>query len=117
MTYRKKDWHGGSQKTATTHASASTKNTAPPTTTRTDESANYSQATEKKSSLGPCVRDGARADCAWPGERHYTYVRAEAVRSSNPGYCFQKAGWNKCGYTQNGLTILERTAPIEATQF
>ncbi|MGB9154816.1 MAG: hypothetical protein WCD70_17225 [Alphaproteobacteria bacterium] len=59
----------------------------------------------------------AIADCAWPGERHYTYVRAEAVRSSNPGYCFQKAGWNKCGYTQNGLTILERTAPIEATQF
>lgn len=53
MTYRKKDWHGGSQKTATTHASASTKNTAPPTTTRTDESANYSQATEKKSSLEP----------------------------------------------------------------
>jgi hypothetical protein len=58
----------------------------------------------------------AIADCAWPGQRHYTYVRAEAVRSSNPGYCFQKAGWVRCGYTKGGLVILERTAPIEATQ-
>ena len=53
MTYRKKDWHGGSPKTATTHASASTKNTTPPTTIKTDESENCSLAPEKRSSLEP----------------------------------------------------------------
>lgn len=48
------------------------------------------------------------ADFVWPGERHYTYVRAEAVRSRNPGFCFVAAGWRKCGYTKGGLLILER---------
>jgi len=50
----------------------------------------------------------AIADCAWPGERHYTYVRSEAVRSRNPGWCFICAGWKRCGYTKAGLVILER---------
>lgn len=45
----------------------------------------------------------------WSGERLYTYVDASAVRSSNPGYCYIKAGWNKCGYTaKNRLLILEK---------
>ncbi len=45
----------------------------------------------------------------WSGERHYTYVNPRAVRSSNPGYCFIKAGWRKCGTTKwNKLLILER---------
>lgn len=44
----------------------------------------------------------------WPGERHYTYVDGREVQSSNPGYCFLKAGWNKCGVTSKGLLILER---------
>lgn len=44
----------------------------------------------------------------WPGERLYTYVNARKVKSSNPGYCFLKAGWRKCGITKhNLLTILE----------
>ena len=43
----------------------------------------------------------------WPGERVYTYVRADAVQSTNPGYCFIRAGWNPCGYTKGGLRILE----------
>lgn len=42
----------------------------------------------------------------WPGERHYTYVRAEAVKSRNPGYCFICAGWKRCGVTKGGLVIL-----------
>jgi len=50
----------------------------------------------------------AIADFCWPGERHYTYVRAEAVRSRNPGWCFICAGWNRYGYTQAGLIILEK---------
>ena len=53
----------------------------------------------------------ALADARWPGERHYTYVDAGKIRSTNPGYCFQKAGWRKCGITKwNKLVILERPA-------
>lgn len=53
------------------------------------------------------------ADSRWPGERHYTYVSPSKVRSTNPGYCFQVAGWSKCGWTKGGhgrerLLILER---------
>lgn len=43
----------------------------------------------------------------WPGERLYTYVNAKKIKSSNPGYCFKKAGWRSCGLTKGGLTILE----------
>ena len=49
------------------------------------------------------------ADRKWPGERHYTYVNASKVGSQNPGYCFMRAGWRKCGITKvNRLLILER---------
>ena len=45
----------------------------------------------------------------WPNERLYTYVNASAVRSSNPGYCFLRASWRKCGFTQTKrLVILEK---------
>lgn len=50
----------------------------------------------------------AIADYCWPGARHYTYVRASAVKSRNPGWCFICAGWKKAGYTRGGLLILER---------
>jgi hypothetical protein len=50
----------------------------------------------------------AIADFAWPGERHYTFVDQKAVRSTNPGYCFIRAGWRRCGMTKSGLKILER---------
>ena len=50
----------------------------------------------------------AIADLCWPGERHYTYIRAEAVKSRNPGWCYLCAGWKRCGYTKAGLHILER---------
>lgn len=47
----------------------------------------------------------------WPGERLYTYVNAKRVKSSNPGYCFIKAGWRKCGVTKkNKLLIFEKEA-------
>lgn len=37
----------------------------------------------------------------WPEEkRHYTYVNPRCVKSSNPGYCFIRAGWKKCGVTK-----------------
>lgn len=50
----------------------------------------------------------AIADHCWPGQRHYTKVSKEAVRSSNPGYCFLQAGWKRCGMTKGGLHLLER---------
>jgi hypothetical protein len=50
----------------------------------------------------------AIADFIWSGDRHYTYVRGEAVKSRNPGWCFICAGWSKCGFTKKGLLILER---------
>ena len=43
----------------------------------------------------------------WPGERLYTYVDPEEIESTNPGYCFIKAGWRRCGMTKGGLVILE----------
>ncbi|UYQ70989.1 hypothetical protein OF122_13065 [Pelagibacterium flavum] len=53
----------------------------------------------------------ALADKRWPGERHFTYVNPRAVRSHNPGYCFIKAGWRRCGVTKvRKLLILERPA-------
>lgn len=51
----------------------------------------------------------AIADHRWPGERHFTYVDPRKVKSRNPGYCFIKAGWQRCGVTKKRkLLILER---------
>lgn len=44
----------------------------------------------------------------WPGERFYTYVWSEKVKSTNPGYCFLMAGWRKCGVSKGGKVILEK---------
>ncbi len=44
----------------------------------------------------------------WGRRRLYTYVNPRRVRSSNPGFCFQQAGWRKCGVTKTRkLLILE----------
>ena len=46
----------------------------------------------------------------WPGERFYTYVNPRRVRSANPGYCFLRAGWSRCGITKTRrLIVLEAT--------
>jgi DNA modification methylase len=44
----------------------------------------------------------------WPGERMYTYVNPEKIRSVNPGCCFKKAGWKQCGITKGGILIFEK---------
>jgi hypothetical protein len=44
----------------------------------------------------------------WPGERLYTYVNPGKVKSNNPGYCFQRAGWRKTGMTKKRLLIYEK---------
>jgi len=46
----------------------------------------------------------------WPDQaRHFTYVNADKVRHKrDPGRCFLKAGWRRCGTSKGGLIILER---------
>jgi len=48
------------------------------------------------------------ADARWPNMRHYTYVDAKKIKSSNAGYCYQMAGWTRCGETKGGLIVMER---------
>jgi hypothetical protein len=43
----------------------------------------------------------------WPGARLFTYVDAGKVRSANPGCCFKKAGWRRCGVSASGKIRLE----------
>lgn len=50
----------------------------------------------------------------WPDDRHFTYVDGTAVKSSNPGYCFKRAGWRLVygadgtpARTGRGLLLLE----------
>lgn len=44
----------------------------------------------------------------WPSERLYTYVDPSKVLSTNPGYCFKRAGWTICGVTKiRRLLILQ----------
>lgn len=45
----------------------------------------------------------------WPHERHFTFVDPTRIKSTNPGCCFKKAGWRRCGTSSRGLHILERT--------
>jgi hypothetical protein len=44
----------------------------------------------------------------WGEWRAYTFVDGHKIRSTNPGYCFQMAGWVKCGETKGGKQILEK---------
>jgi hypothetical protein len=44
----------------------------------------------------------------WPGQRLYTYINPRKIKSSNPGFCFLKNGWRKCGTSKSGLIILEK---------
>lgn len=51
----------------------------------------------------------------WPKQRLYTYVNPRKVRSSNPGYCYLRAGWKHCGTTKiNKLKILEKHPQSDA---
>lgn len=89
-------------------ASRSTSGTIRPIAIETAGSGSCSrnEGTHRSSDL---VRQAdAIADAIWPGRRHYTYVNPQGVRSTNPGCCFRKAGWRRCGRTKGGLLILER---------
>lgn len=48
----------------------------------------------------------------WPAlPRHFTYVSPAHVRSSNPGYCFLRAGWRRCGTNMDGRLLLLEMLP------
>lgn len=49
----------------------------------------------------------------WPENFAYTMVNPQKVKSSNPGYCFLKAGWERVGVTKKGLIVLRRQRPKE----
>ena len=36
-----------------------------------------------------------------------TFVHPAKIRSSNPGYCYKKAGWRHVGLTKSGLVALQ----------
>jgi hypothetical protein len=48
----------------------------------------------------------------WPQQRLFTFVNPRKIKSVNPGYCFQMAGWNKCGISSKGLVILEKLQEV-----
>lgn len=52
----------------------------------------------------------------WQPQRLFTYVNPYKIRSTNPGYCFKRAGWRECGRTiWKNLVILEKH-PSEMTE-
>jgi hypothetical protein len=42
----------------------------------------------------------------WGPGRMYTYVDPTKVRSTNPGYCYLKAGWQHRGWSKGGKRLL-----------
>lgn len=48
----------------------------------------------------------------WPGQRLYTFVNAAKLpHGKRPGYCFESAGWARCGTSKGGLLIFEHYPP------
>jgi len=44
----------------------------------------------------------------WERQRLFSFVDSKKIQSTNPGYCFLQAGWQKCGHSKGGLLILEK---------
>jgi hypothetical protein len=42
-----------------------------------------------------------------PAVGFITFVNASKIKSSNPGYCFKRAGWKHVGFTKKGLHVLQ----------
>ena len=65
---------------------------------------------ESKTKSSTLIQEAdAIAFAIWPNQRHYTYVNAKKIKSTNAGYCFKRAGWRQCGVTKwNKLIILEK---------
>lgn len=50
---------------------------------------------------------------AWGPARAYTYVDPGKVQSSNPGYCYLRAGWHRRGKSLSGKVLLEKYLKVE----
>jgi len=48
------------------------------------------------------------AESKWGSNRCYTFIDPRKIRSTNPGFCFKKAGWTAAGKTLSGKIILEK---------
>jgi hypothetical protein len=46
-----------------------------------------------------------------PRDGVITYVKPEAIRSVNPGYCFKRAGWVTAGKARDGKPMLRAPIP------
>jgi hypothetical protein len=44
----------------------------------------------------------------WPGDMLFTYVDPQKIRSSNPGCCFKKAGWQRTGTSRSGKLLFTK---------
>jgi hypothetical protein len=42
----------------------------------------------------------------WVAARLFTYVNPSAIKSTDPGHCFKRAGWRKIGTNHNGKLVL-----------
>lgn len=49
----------------------------------------------------------------WPGSRLYTYVNPQRIRSTNPGYCFLKANWQRVGATKKRKYLIFEKLPSQ----
>ncbi len=65
-----------------------------------------------RSALEMTYREWVRRYGELPAERLRTEIGVASVRSSNPGYCYQMAGWEK-GDTRNGKLFLWAPPPDE----
>ena len=50
----------------------------------------------------------------WGPNRLYTYVDGSQIRSSNPGYCYLKAGWHRHGLSKGGKHLLVKHDACDA---
>jgi hypothetical protein len=51
----------------------------------------------------------------WGPNRMFTYIDPRKIRSSNPGCCFLKAGWQRGGVTKSGKVLLVKEAQCPIT--
>ena len=50
---------------------------------------------------------------AWGPGRAYTYIDPKEVKSSNPGYCYKKAGWRYVKTSDSGKHLLEKYLEVQ----
>jgi hypothetical protein len=79
---------------------------------RMDSQVGYNNAifrNESKRLSSDIILEAERfAFAKWGPNRLYTFIDGDRIRSSNPGYCFKRAGWTSAGMTKGGKVILEK---------